>query len=150
MAGAALLGQGVAQAIRAAVRLAQLDLDAGHVGVGGDDEQARHGGLDGGLVDRTPIDDDVIDGDPTCFTWNTESGRGVALRVHVDDQHLRADGGQGRAQVDGGRGLAHAPFLIGDGQDASFMRAGLLDGLNGHGEGSPVKRCGRADRCARP
>src|SRR4029078_9275794 len=45
---------------------------------------------------------------------DAEAGRGVALRVHVDQQHFPADRGQRRGQIDGGGGLAHPAFLIGD------------------------------------
>jgi hypothetical protein len=43
----------------------------------------------------------------------THPGRGVGLRVTVyyESPHLLA--GKSRAQIDGGRGFAHASFLIG-------------------------------------
>ncbi|MNY26864.1 hypothetical protein D3C86_1607350 [compost metagenome] len=141
---AALRRQSVTQTIGAAIRLAQLDLDAGHVGIGGDDEETRHRGFHRREVDGATVDDDVIDRRSACFTWNTQTRRGIALRVHVDDQHLLADGGQGRAQVDGGRGLAHPALLVRDGQDS-----GLFLAISGHGEDSGYGRCGRAGRCAR-
>ena len=53
---------------------------------------------------------------------DADAGRGVALRVEVEDQHLLADGGQRGAEVDGGGGLADAALLVGDGKDAE--RAG--------------------------
>ena len=45
---------------------------------------------------------------------DAEPGRGVALRVEVDDQHVLADRGQGGAEIDRRRGLADAALLVGD------------------------------------
>jgi ABC-type phosphonate transport system ATPase subunit len=115
-----LSGQRIAQAEGAAVGLAQLDLDARHVGVSRDYVQAGHRGLDGGLINRATVDDDVVDCDPACFTWNTQTRGGIALRIHVYDQHLLADRGQGGAEVDRRRGLAHAALLVRDGEDAGL------------------------------
>ncbi|MNS51656.1 hypothetical protein D3C72_843460 [compost metagenome] len=70
---APLRRQGVAQTIGATIRLAQLNLDTRHVGVGRDDEEARHGGFHRRQVDGTAVDDDVIDGRSACFTWNTQA-----------------------------------------------------------------------------
>ncbi len=45
---------------------------------------------------------------------DAEPGRGIALRIEIDDQHALADGGQSRAEIDGGRRLADAAFLVGE------------------------------------
>jgi hypothetical protein len=39
----------------------------------------------------------------------------MALRVEVDQEDPLIQLGEGGAKVDGGRGLAHTPFLHGDG-----------------------------------
>ena len=49
---------------------------------------------------------------------DAEAGRGVALRIEVDDEHPLADGGEGGGEVDRGRRLADAALLVGDGDDA--------------------------------
>ena len=41
----------------------------------------------------------------------------VGLRVEIDEQRLASAHGQRGGEVDGGRGLADAAFLIGDGDD---------------------------------
>ena len=46
-----------------------------------------------------------------------EARGGVALGVEVDDEDPVAQLGEGGAQVHGGRGLAHATLLVGDGDD---------------------------------
>ena len=48
-----------------------------------------------------------------------QAGRGVALRIEIDQQRARAGLGQPDGQVDGGGRLADAPFLIGDAKDAT-------------------------------
>ena len=48
---------------------------------------------------------------------NAEAGRGVALRIEIDHQHLLADRGERRAEIDGGRRLADAALLVGDGEN---------------------------------
>ena len=40
--------------------------------------------------------------------------RRVGLRIEIDDVRLLPSRGQRRAQIDGGGGLSHAPFLIED------------------------------------
>jgi hypothetical protein len=42
---------------------------------------------------------------------------GIALRVEVDHEHALAHLGQAGGQVDGGRGLADAAFLVGHAED---------------------------------
>ena len=48
---------------------------------------------------------------------DAEPGRGVALRIEIDDQHPLADRGERRAEIDGRRRLADAALLIGDRQN---------------------------------
>ena len=49
---------------------------------------------------------------------DAETGRGVALRIEIDDQHALADRGQRGAEVDRGGGLADAALLVGQRQNA--------------------------------
>ena len=46
-----------------------------------------------------------------------QSGSGVGLRVGIDQKHLFAQNGHARGQIDGGRGFAHASFLVGQRYD---------------------------------
>ncbi len=57
---------------------------------------------------------------------DAEAGRGVALRVEIDDQHILADGGERGAEIDRRRGLADAALLVGDGEHPRRARAGHL------------------------
>ncbi len=53
---------------------------------------------------------------------DAETGRSIALRIEVDDQHALADRRQRRAEIDGGRGLADAALLVGEREDARAGR----------------------------
>jgi len=53
---------------------------------------------------------------------NAEPGAGIALRIKVDDQHTLANGCKRGAEIDGGRGLADAAFLIGKRKHAGAGR----------------------------
>ena len=45
---------------------------------------------------------------------DAETGRGVALRIEVDQQHLQPRGRQRRGKIDGAGGLAHPALLVRD------------------------------------
>ena len=47
----------------------------------------------------------------------TDAARQVGLRVHVDEEHALVRERQRGGEVDGGRGLADAALLVGDGPD---------------------------------
>ena len=49
---------------------------------------------------------------------DAETGRGIALRIEIDDQDFLADGGKRGAEIDRRRGLADAALLVGDRKDA--------------------------------
>jgi hypothetical protein len=117
-------GHGVAQAVGTVRLRHHLRLQADQVGVGGHDAQVRHqrpgaGGGDAGLAAQH-----VEAGDGPLILRDADAGRGVALRVEIEDQHLLADGCEGGAEIDGGGGLADAALLIGYGKDAERARCG--------------------------
>ncbi|KAG1078142.1 hypothetical protein G6F40_016841 [Rhizopus arrhizus] len=56
-------------------------------------------------------------GSQLALVHATAHGR-VALRIQIDQQHALGCVGQGSGQVAGGRGLADATLLVGDGDDA--------------------------------
>ena len=68
------------------------------------------------------LDDDVLDGagrvdegvvDTALYATDVHVGhRAVALRVEVDEESRLAAEGEGRREVDGGRGFADSAFLI--------------------------------------
>ena len=60
----------------------------------------------------------------TAPAVDAETGRGVALRIEVDHQHLLPDGGERGAEVDRRRGLADAALLVGESNDPQGPRRG--------------------------
>ena len=48
------------------------------------------------------------------LTFQADTAREIALRIDVDEQHPPAGNGQRSRQIDRRRGLADAPFLVGD------------------------------------
>ncbi len=78
--------------------------------------KTRHGRRDDGVAQRRFADQHVIGRIAPVAAIDAETGRGVALRIEIDDQDVFADGGERRAEIDGRRGLADAALLIGDGE----------------------------------
>ena len=69
---------------------------------------------------------DVIDRAVEVAGVDAQAGRGVPLGVEVDHQHPVAELGERGAQVHGGGRLAHAPLLVGDGEDPGQRHGGLV------------------------
>ncbi len=82
----------------------------------------RHRGRDDGVAQRRVADQHVVGRAAAVAAVDAEAGRGVALRIEVDDQHALADRGQRRAEIDRRGGLADAALLVGEGQDARMAR----------------------------
>ena len=103
---------------------------------------------DDGFAQRRFADQHVVGRDAAVAAVDAEAGRGVALRIEIDDQHALADGGERRAEIDRRRGLADAALLVGDGEHARrFGRLGafgqdddLRIGLGGRTLGSWRRR----------
>ena len=66
---------------------------------------------------------------------DTESSRGVTLRIEIDNQHVLADSGKRRAKIDCRGGLADAALLVGDREHSRWLRVG-----NSVHEGNEVGR----------
>ncbi|MNF08886.1 hypothetical protein D3C80_2094140 [compost metagenome] len=67
-----------------------------------------------GLLDRRVFEQHVIHREFQTALVHARTHGGIALGVHVDEQHALADLGQARRQVHTGGGLADATFLIGN------------------------------------
>ena len=101
-----------------AERRDELDLGAGEVEAGRGDEQALDVGRLDAVLERHLVHQHVVHRRLEAAVLDAEPGRGVALRVEVDDQRALAELGQAGADVDRRRGLADAALLVGDGDDA--------------------------------
>ena len=74
------------------------------------------------FAQRRFADQHVIGRAVAVAAIDAETGRGVALRIEIDDQHALANRRECRAQIDRRGGLADAALLIGQRQDARMGR----------------------------
>ena len=121
----------IAEAEGAVARGRNLKLDPGQIHRRGGDMQTRHRRLQDRVAQLRFADQHVVGRAFAVAAINAETGRRVALRIKIDDQHPLADGGQSGAQIDRGRGLADATLLIGERQDARALHFFVI-GTGGH------------------
>src|SRR6185369_14518012 len=107
--------QGILQAVFALIELDQLDFGAGQFAVGGQDVETEFS-FDADLGQARSTDQQLINGGQGFLFGDPGPGRRVALRIHVDQQHALAFGGQRSGQIDRGRRLADAALLVGYGE----------------------------------
>ena len=93
----------------------ELDLCARQVEAGRRHEQVADVGRLDAVLERHVVHQHVVHRRLEPTVLDAEPGRGVALRIEVDDQRPQAHLGQAGTGVDGGGGLADAALLIGDG-----------------------------------
>ena len=74
------------------------------------------------VAQRLLAGEHVVGRETAAAPVDAEAGRGVALRIEIDDQHVLADRGERGAEIDRGRGFADAALLVGDRQDARRPR----------------------------
>ena len=79
--------------------------------------QPRHRGRQDGIAQPRLADQHVIGRVAPVAAVDAEPGRGIALRIEIDDQHPLADRGQRGAEIDRGGGLADAALLVGERED---------------------------------
>ena len=71
------------------------------------------GDCDGGGVGGQRVVDRAVGG----LALQADAAREVGLRVEIDEEDALLGHGEGGREVDGGRGLADAALLVGDGDD---------------------------------
>src|SRR5690606_12118000 len=97
----------------------QLDLGADQVAARGRHvEERKMEAADDDVVERGSLDHDVVHGRVHVRALDADPAGRVALRIHVDHERAPLGDSQAGAQIDGGRGLANAAFLVRDGDDA--------------------------------
>ena len=121
--------QGVFQALFTLFKLNQLHLSARQLAIG-----AQHGiaaarlGQIGRAAHRfghgDAADEHVIHAMRQAVLVHARSHRGIALRVHIHQQHALPDAGQPCGEIDGRGGFANAAFLVGDAEDAGHDENG--------------------------
>ena len=112
-------GEGAAQPPVAPLDADQLHLGAGELAVGADDVVAALRARPPGFGDRGAFQQDVVDAGVEASLVDPGAHGGVALGIEVDHEDPAAEPGQAGGQIDGGRGLADAAFLIGDAENAA-------------------------------
>ena len=81
---------------------------------------------------RSLADQHVVARGDAGLAVDAEAGRGVALRIKIDDEDALADRGERRAEIDGGRRLADPALLVRHGENARPRAgAGLADRADG-------------------
>ena len=96
----------------------QLDLRARQVDGGRHDRHVRHRRLDDAVLQGGRTQQGLIDGWAATSPIQTDTGRGVALRIQIDDQNPLATGRKGGGEIDRGGGLADPALLIGNRENA--------------------------------
>ena len=110
--------QRLAQLERAIAIAGDLEFDAEEIHGRGDDEEARHRGRHDDVAEAALADQHVVAGGDAALAVDAEAGRGIALRIEIDDEDALADRRERRAEVDRGRRLADAALLIRHDKDA--------------------------------
>ena len=95
--------------------LRDLELDTEKVERRRGDRHPRHGRRNGGLGERRLADQEIVGRAAPALAVDAEAGRGVALRIEIDDQDLLADRRKRRPEIDRRRCLADAALLVGEG-----------------------------------
>ena len=106
--------QRIAQAEGAVARLTDLQFEPGEIERRRREMQPRHRGRTMRIAQRRFANQDIVGRVLPTAAVDAEAGRGIALRVEIDDQHLLADGGERGAEIDRRRRLADAALLVGD------------------------------------
>ena len=75
------------------------------------------------LKESRTLDEHVVGRRHPAVVLDAQRGRGVALRVEVDDEDLLAELGQAGCHADRRGGLADAALLVGDDEDARGVRS---------------------------
>ncbi len=108
----------------------EFGLDGGEGGLGGDDVEVLIDLADAVADVDVVVEEQVVDGGVGIgrfVVFDADVERGVGLGVEVDDEDLASLLGDGRGEVDGGGGFAHAAFLVHQGDDADrFVLLGFV------------------------
>ena len=137
----------IAQPEGAVARRSQFELEARQIHRRGRDMQPRHRGRHHRVAQRRFADQHVIGRAVAAAAIDAEPGRGIALRIEIDDQHALADRRQRGAEIDRGGGLADAALLVGQRRGCADGRGGclilLINLINYRHARMPCGCCGR-------
>jgi hypothetical protein len=101
----------------AAFEIDQFDLGAGQIAVGREHVEAAAGRVTLTRSSGTSPTSTLIDRTLQLALVDAAAHRGIALGIEIDEQGPLPGSMERSSQVDAGRGLAHAAFLIGNTED---------------------------------
>ena len=128
--------QGSSETSFAALDGHELDLSAGEVSGGRDDGQTLGCGRHDAILGVAAVHQDRMDGPLDGDAGEAQTARRVGLRVEVHDEGPAAGQGEVAGEIDHRRGLAHAAFLVGAGDDLAH-----LPGLSVRVHGGSILAC---------
>jgi hypothetical protein len=77
------------------------------------DEEAGNPGFPENGSEAPLSAQDIIGGNFAAGAVDSKAGRGIALRIEIDDEHPFSDRGERGSEINRGRGFANPAFLIG-------------------------------------
>ena len=95
----------------------QLDFGAGEVNRGRHQEQIADRGCFDDVLCRNVVDQEIVGGLFDGAAVDAKTACRVSLRVEIDKKHSLTLKSKPGSEVDGGRRLPNATFLIGDGDN---------------------------------
>jgi hypothetical protein len=134
--------------VRAIARLADLMLEAREIDGRWREIELRHRGGENCVAQQRLTEQYVGGGEAARAAIDAETGRGVALRIEIDDEDVLADGGERGTEVDRSRGLSDPALLIGDPEHTrraplaradAFRKGNDASGIIGHGIASILR-----------
>jgi hypothetical protein len=117
-------GEGVAEAILAAVLADELDVGADEVFAARDEGEIGDFGGNDDVVGGGVAHEEVVDAEAGFVAGEAEASGGVGLGVAVYKEGRETFEGEGGGEVDGGGGFADTTFLVDDGDDLGGARRG--------------------------
>ena len=110
-------GEDAAEAVEVVGGLGNVDLGAGEVKLGWDDIEAEDAGFEDFFGKVVFVGEEGVVDRGTGGLGESERAGGVGLRIEVEKEDGFPPLGERGGKIDGGGGLAHAAFLVGDGDD---------------------------------
>ncbi len=143
--GDAQLFEGVAKAGLAVLAVHQLEIGADQVATAWDDLEGLDGRGQKERVHGSAAGDEVIDRAVVAIARDAEAAGAVGLGIAVDEDALQSFESEGGAEIDRGRGLADATFLVGDSEADGFRHCKQSYGeAGGDANRSNGGSCGRS------
>jgi hypothetical protein len=103
----------------------QFQIGGAQIHFAGNDFQPLEGGVLDFVEQAAFTQQDAIRAGALGF-FQAQAAGGIGLRVEIKQEHALAQRGEARGKIDGGGGLAHAAFLVGDRDDFGWHPPDLM------------------------